>query len=262
MNFKLEGETHGIDAKFEYKSDGDSTKITSKFRSKIYSVVEFVDNDPAGFDSGDTIVQTYNMGDGKYISTAGTVAGKDAASVASTVSTTSISTEDGHFTARVYYSDKLVTFDQQVGGTDVEQEVSMASLKMDFIIQDFPYQQNDTKLAFEGRFKSKEKVKNDGERSIVTKIDTGDGVEESVGFSFLTDVDVDGEKVSLIQSAGGAPETAGADKESGEEEFQKYFTVDKVGKHTKITWDPVVGFEASSSALLAPLSLLVMFYLF
>lgn len=143
----------------------------------------------------------------------------------------------------------------------------MANLKIDYAINNFKFMQNDTKLAVEGRFKSKAKVEYGGKSKMTTEVDTGSNGKANVGFNWLNSVDVDGVEVDLVESAIASVGTADRDStsETGEEEFKKYWTINKVGKHKRIVWDPSIGLSdgtTSSSFLVGPLSFLMALYLF
>jgi len=259
IRFKLEGEDHGIDSLFEYKMDSDSADAASKFRTKIYRLVEFVDEGPAGYDAGDELVQSFNMDNTDlYSLTQGlTASGQllDGQQVNVPWSTVAYTSGGGSFAAKAYYTEKATI----VGASKAE--VSMASIKLDFVITNFPFTRDDTKLAIEGRFKSREKVE-EGGTEVKTKIDTGNGLA-AAGFSWATVVEVDGEEVDLIQSAVTQVSASDKDSTTGDDlEYSTYWTVDKVGQHDLITWDPMIGLgETSNSAVLAPALLLALFYM-
>jgi hypothetical protein len=261
IRFKLEGEDHGIDSLFEFKMDSASVEVDSKFRTKIYRLVEFVDVGPAGYDAGDEVAQSWNMENEDFYSLmeGETPSGQLLNGTQVNVPWKSVmytAADASSFAAKAYYTEKAAL----VGASQAQ--VSMASIKLDFIITNFPYTREDTKLAIEGRFKSREKVEEEGGPEVKTKIDTGNGLT-SAGFTWATVVNVDGEEVDLIQSAVTQVSADDKDSTTGDDlEYSTYWTVDKVGQHSVITWDPIIGLaETSNSAVLTPALLLALFYM-
>lgn len=123
------------------------------------------------------------------------------------------------------------------------------TLKFDYVIKDFPYKQNNTKLAIDSRFKTKAKVRQYIGQSR-EKVDSADPEEAMSGAQFSWEPTVltgDGEDVDVLSSEiMDVPANSAVGKKEkhrehpGEVNQRIIWTFNKEGKVSEYVWDPTL----------------------
>lgn len=262
LKFELIPEDNGVDARFEFKSDTDSIKIATKFRVKLYNIVEYIDTNGNGyFDDGDTVIQTYELSpngkdDWRSDQRTITVGSADC-------QVFQVQTLDGVFTIIGYYGPEAMTV------TDLGHTYNLNPGIVEFVytIEDFPYAALSTRLALQARFKSKSSLKEKTEDSSASKNGVSTTLEIdgstktiSAGYEWVDSAEAGNQTIRVLTSPLRAVNAS--QKESGldENESRLYFSFDSDAQPTHIEWDPTFG--ATSSAVICSSSLLLIAGLF
>lgn len=279
----------GLDARMSLKAQNGDAKVRFGFRFRIEEIVEFVDSNKAipGWDANDTTVQTYTVGrgmnkDGKRISRSDPDAelwnkynkdNKTATFIADPAnpgcySFTADTTKKTFAAIGRFCNKPQVTFTKDSGrefkdrynvtrNITLNYKLSPNAVKFDFLVNNFPYLQADTKLAIKGKLitKSNFKIRHIGKvlsRPDQDELDVADG---QGGFSWAKTVLADGEKVPVTMTKA-ATDAANA-LDNSETDRYYAFTFEKVGKVKNFIWDPEMagdmgGIGQSSAAGVAP----------
>lgn len=253
LDVKIENSGNdGCKTEFSLRTQNGDAKTRFDFKMRLSEIVEFQDTGPTGWDVNDTVVQTWTIGgeDGDEWVESDEDTDKTVVPDPDNKGCYSfgIHTESKIFAAVGRYCNVPgVKFTKDSGREWVNKynitrnltlsyKLDPNVIKFDYLINKFPYQQDDTKLAIVGKLKTKSKFK---VRHIGTvynakledeiDINGGEG-----GFSWATTAHADGEKVNVLMTKGSLTET-------GDDSEHKYvWTFDKVGKIDHFIWDPSV----------------------
>lgn len=227
MHLKLETKKNdGIEAKLEFYSKEDKVKSKFHVRQKVFRVIEFNDNNNNNIVDDDELVQSLSVGSDWEPFTS---------NVSNGVYTISASSD--WFTIVARYSGSPVTL--TVNSTRYSLDPS--AMKMDYIIDGFPYKGNSTKLALDGRFKSKAKFHNKRRKDKYDDFEVRDeGAVQGAKFTWVKTVSADGEEVAVVASS--LAEYAGddeADKASdGEKNYKMLWVFNTTSTPARFEWDP------------------------
>lgn len=247
LNLHRDGAEVDLDVRSKVDVDkGKDIKAAFRLRQKVFSVIEFEDkNNNNVVDDGETI-QTLKIGGEK----GWTNCQHDETSEG--VHEFSSTADWFGITAR--YAGTPTSFD--VNSTKIALKPDV--IKVDYMINEFPYQGNNTKLAIDGRFKSKSKfrakkelagLKPDQDQEEFAVNDDGDA--KGAKFRWVKTVWADGVEVDVV---GTSPTDASDDdeieKKSADESNKKVVWVfAKAGPVKSFLWDPeVVGTEDNGDA--------------
>jgi hypothetical protein len=173
----------------------------------------------------------------------------------------SAKTRDGVFEVIGRYAGKPATFTKTftVGadGTSTvsyDYELYPNNVKFDYIIRDFPFMGNDTMLAFDGRFKTKTKVKTDKDNkyAIDAPINEDGKLDRAALFTWSPTVNVDGTEKNVtfslkdVTADENAEELEGREG-AGEANMKAVWTIMHTGKASTFVWDPTISSDTEDS---------------
>jgi hypothetical protein len=248
IKFELGGD--GAAVRFDYKASAADAKSKFHVRQNVFRVVEFDDkNSNNVIDEGEE-VQTLALDKWNAITE------KSVDQEGEKVYTWKASSEAGWFKVSTRYAGAPVTYLALADAGEakkVNYELRPSAFKIDYILENFPYKNDGTKVALDGRFKSKAKFQqkrkkedrkradNKEEQEIETADDTGMGAR----FSWITTVSADGTDVPVVAYDKSDPDEKVAEGESNKRLVWVFDTTTKV---TKFVWDPELGANEGSSA--------------
>lgn len=240
MNFKLRTKARDgaeVSVRIHKKEDGGNARFA--FKQKVFQIIEFTDtNDNNIVDDGE-VVQQIRIGDKNQGGWSNTTVSMDENGVYT------MQTSAAYFKLIARYSGEPVEFINN--GTAYK--LNPSAVKIDYIIEGFPYQSNTSKLAVDGRFKSKAKMHKRTERkepasnktpeAEVAEVELrDDGASEGAKFTWIKTMDADGSTVDVVANL--ATEISGddeIDKPSVDEKNNKIVWVfDKTGQVDKFVW--------------------------
>lgn len=236
-----------IEFQLKYKTESDSAEIEMKFKVKFKSIVEYLENGTTtGYQKGEEVFK-YKLEDQDFDDITYEMVTVD------TVDTHifSVSTSDGVFTAIIKISGSLAL--------DGETTLTPNSLKIDIVIENFPYTAADSSLALESRLKTKfhKEVESDTDEEAAgfTSGESAVSFGESGFFSWADTADADGTTIDVVTSTiikleddDDEDEHEEGDEETETEEKMFFSFVTKGA--AKIYWDPRVGVVSEGTAAL------------
>lgn len=239
LQFDFDIKEEGAKIKLSYYSKADGESVGFRFQTKLFNVVEYVDANSDNTPQDDEIVQTFSLAGDKW---APMETAKEVSKTTETKTFTfTASTADDVFSVTTHYSNAPTTNAEGV-------ELRPSGVKFDINVDDFPYQGVDSKLALQARFRTKMKMREEGDKH---RIATGEGNEaESARFTWEPTVTCDGAEVAVVASA--IDTTVNDDEEKEEDEEQDarvFFTFDTTTKCKNLFWDPTVGASFANNDL-------------
>lgn len=230
-----------------YKRGGPGDRSKFEIKQKVYEVIEFQDENDNNIVEADEIVQKLKIGgynkwsEIKYNETDG-------------VHTVDASADWFHIQARYSgYPKELVKSENRT------YNLHPNAVKVDYIIDGFPYLQDDTKLAVDGRFRTKAKIygkkkyySKKGKKvpgKYVEEIELHGNSTEGEGgkFTWARNVTADGNVVAVVSSpTEDAPEDEADKPGKGEKNKRIVWVFDQAGQVEKFVWDPTLTGEEAN----------------
>jgi hypothetical protein len=218
IQFELEAKSDGaeirlkVDSKIKLDEEPD-VKGKFGFRQKVFRVIEFVDANNDNKVTEDEVLQVLKIGDRDGSGEWGDFQKSEADGVYT------FSNTAGWFKLVARYSGDPADFKVN----DTSYTLNPSSVKADYIITGFPYQGNNSKLAIDGRFKSKAKFRPrtekpkaspDGDDEEEFEVsDSEDGAGVGAKFMWVKVVKADGQEVPVVAS----PKAKCSDDDENEE---------------------------------------------
>lgn len=250
MNFKLRTKARDgaeVSVRIHKKDDGGHARFS--FKQKMFRIIEFNDTNNNNIVDDGEVVQQIRIGDKNQGAWGNTTVSMDENGVYT------LQTSAAYFKVIARYSGEPVEFINN--GTAYK--LNPSAVKIDYIIESFPYQSSTSKLAVDGRFKSKAKMHKRREQKEPATTKTpetevaevelrDDGASEGAKFTWIKTVDADGVTVDVVATL--ATETSGDDEVDkptvGEKNYKIVWVFDKAGQVDKFVWDPTLSGDSSS----------------
>ncbi len=184
--------------KFDYKVEGGDNTVNEELKVVLNEIIEFIDEDSGGtYDENDTVVQVYELSDIGFDDLAYVTndLGDDG-----TEHVITATTNDEVFSFVTHVTECFT----QINGTNVKP----TQLKIDYMINDFPYQETDSKLALFNMVESSSRELNTADISPDEADGTASEPEESITdgiatyFAWSTVATIDGTETDVLSSYG------------------------------------------------------------
>mmetsp|Transcript_4538 Transcript_4538/g.8664 ORF Transcript_4538/g.8664 Transcript_4538/m.8664 type:complete len:286 (-) Transcript_4538:92-949(-) len=234
------------------QQNGDA-KARMTYRLKMYQIIEFEETNGNGYDATDTVIQNFTLGTGyengaaeewkqleKYRNETDGQAPTGACKSFDMATTANTFVAVGHYCDEAGVSFVKYSGKEWVDKYNITRNVTLNYklnpnvIKFDYLINNFQYKSNKSKLAITAKLKTKTKFKIRKLGTVVNRkgfseLDLQSGVG---GFSWKDTINADGEDVKVIMSKLEVVEV-------GEDSDHTYaFTFDKTGPVKNFIWDP------------------------
>lgn len=229
MVLKMETKDDGVEFRLDFKAKTVDAKSKFHVRQKVFRVIEFEDtNNNSLIDNNETIQVLQVGGKNKW---------SDIQSKLTPDGVYTMNATSTWFTVVARYAGDPVSFTVNSTGYELKPN----AIKIDYIINNFPYKGENTKLAIDGRFKSKAKFHNRESKDNDDDFEIMDeGATEGAKFTWIKTVSADGVEVPVVASP--LQKDLGDDETDkpveGESNYKLIWVFNTTARVKHFVWDP------------------------